>query len=63
MTDSNSYSDDAIAIGETAKMLGVSVKTVRNWEARGLISALRTPTGHRRFRRSDVERLLQANDA
>ncbi|OZE13341.1 hypothetical protein CH249_02015 [Rhodococcus sp. 05-2255-3B1] len=58
MTDSHTYPDEVIAIGEAAVILGVSVKTLRNWEARGAISAIRSPGGQRRFRRSDVEALV-----
>lgn len=48
---------DLIPIGEAARLLGVSVDTVRRWEGRGYIAAVRTPTGQRRFNRDDVERL------
>lgn len=58
MTDSHSYPSEVIAIGEAATILGVSVKTIRNWEAKGAISAIRSPGGQRRFRRTDVEALI-----
>ena len=45
--------------GEVANLIGVSVDTIRRWEKSGKVAALFTPTGHRRFRREDVERLLQ----
>jgi excisionase family DNA binding protein len=41
-----------------ARLLGVSTATLRRWENAGKISAVRTLGGHRRFRRSDVEGLL-----
>lgn len=34
---------------EASKRLGVSVDTLRRWEAAGKINAIRTPTGHRRY--------------
>ena len=34
---------------EAREMLGVSEKTLRNWEAAGKISAIRTPSNHRRY--------------
>jgi predicted site-specific integrase-resolvase len=38
------------------QVLGVSEKTLRNWESNGKISTIRTPTGHRRY---DVELYLR----
>ncbi|ARI81563.1 merR regulatory family protein [Microcystis aeruginosa FACHB-905 = DIANCHI905] len=35
-------------------MLGVSIKTLRRWEQQGKISSIRTPGGHRRYRRQDI---------
>jgi excisionase family DNA binding protein len=63
MQSSYTYSNGLIPIGEVAKLLGVTVGTVRRWNKDGRLSAVRTPTGHRRFRRSDVEALLQAETA
>ena len=51
------------AIGEVAKSFGVAVSTVRNWEKRGRITAIRTPGGQRRFRRTDIEALLTAKES
>jgi predicted site-specific integrase-resolvase len=39
------------------QVLGVSERTLRYWEADGKISAIRTPSGHRRY---DVESYLRA---
>lgn len=60
MTGSHHYSDEYIAIGEVARFCGVTVGTIRNWERNGRITAVRTPAGHRRFRRSDVQAMLRA---
>ncbi|MFM7277459.1 MAG: IS607 family transposase [Microcystis aeruginosa] len=49
-----------ITIREASDLLGVSVKTLRRWEQQGKISSIRTPGGHRRFRRQD---LLQSGQA
>ncbi|AOD20236.1 hypothetical protein IM25_00115 [Rhodococcus sp. p52] len=51
---------DLIPVGEAAKLLGVSVDTVKRWEKAGRISSVRTPTGHRRFDRDEVLALLAA---
>jgi hypothetical protein len=45
-------------VRDTARALGVHENTVRNWEARGLLRAVRLPgSGFRRFAIQDVERL------
>jgi excisionase family DNA binding protein len=49
---------DLIPVGDVAEMFNVAVSTVRAWERAGKLLAIRTPGGHRRFRRSDVEALL-----
>lgn len=46
-----------LSIGDVAKPLGVSIKTIRRWEKEGLITGIRTPKGHRRFPESEFERL------
>lgn len=48
-----------ITVGEAAKRIGVSRDTIKRWEADGRISALRTPTGHRRYLATDVDGLLR----
>jgi len=44
--------------GEVALMFRVDPKTVTRWAAAGRIGSIRTPGGHRRFRESEVYRLL-----
>ena len=38
-----------VSIGQAAKELGVSIPTLRRWEAQGKIRPERTPSGHRRY--------------
>lgn len=38
--------------------LGVSRATIRRWIAAGILSPRRTPTGEFRFRRSELDQLL-----
>ena len=42
---------------EAAKKLAVHVGSLRRWEASGRITAIETPSGHRRYRIGDVEKL------
>jgi excisionase family DNA binding protein len=42
---------------EAARQLGVTANTVTRWSRAGRISAIQTMGGHRRFRRSEVERV------
>lgn len=49
---------DLLSVGESAVIIGISRDTLKRWEAAGRVTSLRTPTGHRRFRRADIEALL-----
>jgi excisionase family DNA binding protein len=53
-------SPDLMTPQEVASAFGVSNKTVRLWAESGRLESLRTPRGHRRFVRGQVERLLRA---
>jgi excisionase family DNA binding protein len=46
---------DWLSLSEAAELLGVHPSTVRNWADEGKLPVQRTPGGHRRFRRADVE--------
>nr|WP_167317732.1 MerR family DNA-binding transcriptional regulator [Cylindrospermopsis raciborskii] len=46
-----------ISIGDTAKELGVSVKTVRRWADSGKLRFERSPSGPRRFYLADIKRI------
>lgn len=48
---------------DAAKFLGVRPKTIRAWADAGEIRGWRTPGGHWRFRRSDLEQLVSARSA
>lgn len=47
----------SLSIGETAKILGVSVKTIRRWADSGKLKSIRSPSGHRRFNLHDIQEL------
>ncbi|MCP4356689.1 MAG: helix-turn-helix domain-containing protein [Chloroflexi bacterium] len=44
-----------LSLSETAKLLGVHPATARAWGDKGNLPMQRTPGGHRRFRRRDVQ--------
>ena len=55
----NKTPPELLTVKQVAAQMGVHPNTVRRWERRGILNAFRLPGGHRRFRRSDVETLLQ----
>ena len=49
---------ELLNVRDTARTLGVHENTIRNWEGRGILLAIRLPgSGYRRFSVPDVERL------
>lgn len=48
---------DLLTIGQLAGRTGLSVSAIRFYEARGLVSPIRTSGNQRRFLRSDIRRL------
>lgn len=46
-----------LSIGDLARRTGLSVSAIRFYEARGLVSAVRTSGNQRRFLRADIRRL------
>ena len=50
--------DDRIRVGQAAEMLGVTVETVRRWEAEGRLQVERSAGGQRLVSLGEVTRLL-----
>lgn len=48
---------------QVAKAFGVNVATVTRWAKAGKIGSIRTPGNHRRYRRAEVDRLLNRDSA
>ncbi len=58
MTPTDDEAATLIRVGQAAEMLGVSVETLRRWEAEGRLATVRTEGGQRRVDLADVSRLL-----
>jgi excisionase family DNA binding protein len=54
-----SKDDILISLGKASEILGVHKATLRSWDDRGIVEAVRTPGGHRRYRASDIDALLR----
>ncbi len=52
-----STAQETLAIGEIAERTGLAVSAIRFYADNGLITAERTESGHRRFRRSAIRRV------
>jgi excisionase family DNA binding protein len=59
MSDADDFADALLTPAEVADLFRVNPKTVTRWARAGKINAVRTLGGHRRFRKSDVQRCLE----
>ena len=50
-----------MSLGEVCRALEINEATLRQWADRGRLPVYRTPGGHRRFLREDVEALIGGN--
>ena len=48
-----------LTLGQAAKYLGVAQSTIRKWTDAGRLPAFKTPGGHRRYRRGDLDAFLE----
>lgn len=52
--------DELLTLEDVARELKISIHTVRQWRARGIIKVLKLPTGMIRVRRSELSAMLEA---
>ena len=59
----NRFSEPEVFLtpAEVAKLFRVDPKTVTRWAKAGKITAIRTLGGHRRYRQSEIQSLLNSN--
>ena len=50
-------SEELLRPRDVAKIFGISVKTLWKWQRKGIIKAVKLPTGKLRYPRSEVDRL------
>lgn len=53
----HSLDANTVTLSQAAEMLGVTTKTIRNWEEKGKIVTTRTLGGHRRVPLSEIDRI------
>src|SRR5581483_9306449 len=60
---SNQEEKKLVKIGEAAKILGVSIDTLRRWEAKGKIETVRTPGGTRLYSVGSLDKVVSKKEA
>ena len=58
MSENDDDSDNLLTPSEVARRFKVDPKTVTRWAKAGKLSSFRTLGGHRRFKASEVEALI-----
>ena len=51
-----------VGIGAAAKLTGLSERTLRYWESLGLILPSRMPSGHRKYTKANVKKIIQLKE-
>lgn len=50
-----------IGLKKVAEILDVTTQTLRNWDKNGKLKAVRTPTGIRKYKESEIMELLNGS--
>jgi excisionase family DNA binding protein len=50
-----------LTLGQAAKYVGVAQSTMRKWTDLGRVSSFKTPGGHRRYRRNELEKFIEGS--
>ena len=62
MKESTPKQAEMVSAREAAKILGVTVQTIKNYIYRGKMTSYKTPGGHHRIHREDLRRLAPLED-
>ena len=54
--------DRLLTLKETGKLLNISKQTLQRWDNSGKLIAVRTKGGHRRYKLSDIENIIDMKD-
>jgi|GEM_PF-2352672 len=54
--------EQILSISEAAEYLGVFTLTLRTWEKKGMLKAFRTLGGHRRYKKSDLDKIIEGTN-
>lgn len=54
--------EELMTPGEVADALRVSLSTIRDWVREDRLEAVLLPSGHRRYRRSQIEKILSTTE-
>ena len=54
--------DRLLTLKETGKLLNVSKQTLQRWDNSGKLIAVRTEGGHRRYKLTDIEKIINMKD-
>ena len=54
--------DKLLSLKETEKLLNVSKSTLQRWDNSRKLKAIRTEGGHRRYKQSDIDKILKNID-
>ena len=54
--------DKLLSLKETEQLLNVSKSTLQRWDNSGKLKAIRTEGGHRRYKQSDVDKIIKNID-
>jgi putative resolvase len=50
--------ETVLNIKKASELLGVTIQTLRNWDNNGKLKPIKTLGGHRRYKLSEIEKVL-----